>query len=98
MASKSNQKVFHVGDTVEWTSQAGGYSKTKKGKVIAVIPPNVDPFRMELDGKHYVLPDGQRIPYNSTTFGGGMARNHESYVVSVNDGKAYYWPRVSSLN
>lgn len=98
MDTKNDTVAFQVGDDVEWTSQAGGQAKTKVGKVIAVIPPRVMPFKMKYgDESHYTLPDGQRISYSRTNYGGGMARSAESYVVSVDDGKAYYWPRVSSL-
>ncbi|TCL40022.1 hypothetical protein EV210_101222 [Anaerospora hongkongensis] len=31
-------QIIRVGDYVRWTSQAGGYAKTKEGDVIAIIP------------------------------------------------------------
>jgi hypothetical protein len=31
---------FKVGDTIEWTSQAGGFTKTKTGQVKAILAPN----------------------------------------------------------
>ena len=31
-------KTFKVGDRVEWTSHAGGGTRTKRGKVIRVVP------------------------------------------------------------
>lgn len=34
--------TVHTGDTVKWTSQAGGSSLTKCGEVIAILAPNED--------------------------------------------------------
>lgn len=31
---------FDVGDTIAWSSQAGGMAKTKKGRILAVIAGN----------------------------------------------------------
>ena len=87
--------VFKIGDAVTWSSQAGGVARIKNGRVIAVIPPNVHPFRMR--GDHYVLPDGQQIPYSRTNYGGGLSRRGVSYVVEVDGGKAYYWPLAGKL-
>jgi len=30
--------VFHLGDKVWWTSQSQGYSKTKEGTIIEIVP------------------------------------------------------------
>lgn len=30
--------MIKVGDYVKWTSQSGGYEKTKEGDVIAIVP------------------------------------------------------------
>ena len=30
--------MFKVGDTVEWSSQSGGYTEDKRGVVAAVVP------------------------------------------------------------
>jgi hypothetical protein len=32
-----------VGDEVTWTSQAGGVTKTKTGKVVHIVPPGEKP-------------------------------------------------------
>ncbi len=32
-----------IGDQVEWTSQAGGYTRTKRGEIVAVVPANTMP-------------------------------------------------------
>ena len=77
-------------DTVTWTSQAQGCSKTKTGIVMQVVHPGL-------------MPDRERFKALYTGAGVGSPRNHESYVVSVDMGKSpgksirYYWPRVSAL-
>ena len=68
-----------VGDQVEWTSQAGGNTRTKRGKIVAVVPAGT-------------MPDTKGVSH----YGGGMARNHESYLVKVL-GKGTYWPRAAAL-
>lgn len=56
------------------------------------------------DRKNYTLPDGQKIPYARTRYGGGIPRNEVSYIVRVfnsenpHAAETYYWPRVSVLN
>lgn len=75
---------FQVGDTVTWTSQAGGKSKTKTGKVIKVV-----------DGRNAVgeyVPDGFRL---STP--GFYTRDHRSYLIQVGKSKRLYWPLVKYL-
>lgn len=32
-------KMYNVGDIVEWESQSAGYTKTKRGTVVRVVPP-----------------------------------------------------------
>lgn len=71
-----------VGDSVTWTSQAGGTSKTKTGTVMQVVLP----------GR---LPDRQAFPELYRHSGVGMARSETSYVVQV--GRKVYWPRTSAL-
>ena len=34
---------MEIGDTVSWTSQAGGFSKTKTGVIVEAIPPHYSP-------------------------------------------------------
>lgn len=75
---------FKVGDRVSWTSQAGGYSKTKTGSVAAVVRPGEYPDRAQF----LSLYRGAGV---------GIARDHESYVVTVK-GAGVYWPRVKALN
>jgi hypothetical protein len=54
-----------VGDRVEWTSQAAGIARTKRGVVIWVVKPGERPV----------------IPNFGAVRGAGMPRNEESYVV-----------------
>lgn len=92
---------YKIGQKVAWTSGAAGYSTQKTGTIIAIVPAKVDPFRK--DGKDYVLPGGQRIPYARTRYGGGIPRDKISYIVQVPNPKgphlaeSYYWPLVSVL-
>lgn len=68
-----------LGDMVQWTSQAGGCTRTKRGAIVAVVPAGT-------------MPDTRKV----SRYGGGMARDHESYLVKV-PGKGTYWPRVNAL-
>lgn len=77
-------KTFQIGDTVTWTSQAGGKSKTKTGEVIAIVP--------KLQRMGYSIPDGFR--FNGWD---GATRSHESYLVQVGKSKRLYWPLVKHL-
>jgi len=79
--------TFHCGDYVKWTSQAGGFAKTKYGVVVGIVP------RGEALYKTYA-----RLCLHKMPKGSGFARNHESYLVGV--GRSYskiYWPRVARL-
>lgn len=71
-----------VGDEVTWTSQAGGYTRTKRGTIVAVVPARRDP-------RGYI-PRGRRLD------GPGLPRDHESYLVDAGR-HGLYWPRVSAL-
>lgn len=77
------QHRFAVGDTVAWTSQAGGYAKTKVGVVVAVVPAGEYPSREDYASLY-------------RNAGVGMPRDHESYVVRVKGG-GVYWPRAKAL-
>lgn len=43
MAKKTEYPTFKVGDLVEWDSQAGGFWKSKKGRVVEIVPPGEVP-------------------------------------------------------
>lgn len=77
--------MFKLGDTVVWTSQAGGSHKTKTGVVVAVVPVGKTASECVPSGK--ALKDGRASP-----------RKIESYLVQVG-GRAMdlYWPVVSLL-
>lgn len=74
---------FAFGHEVEWTSEAAGYSRTKRGTVVGVVPSGL-------------LPDSEQFPSLYKRSGVGMPRSHESYVVKVK-GRGLYWPRVKQL-
>lgn len=75
-------KDLNLGDRVRWTSQAGGYAKTKEGAIIAVVPAHSNPRR------HVPKDEPSAKEF-------GLSRNHESYIVKV--GTRLYWPRVKGL-
>lgn len=90
-----------VGTCVEWTSQAGGFKKVKRGCIAAVVPSGMslnDCIKREnwsfFDGQYDCSAIDQR-DYKS--------RNHESYLVvvaaSVGSRRRpkLYWPRRSSM-
>lgn len=80
--------AFGIGDTVRWSSQAGGVRKEKVGDVVAVVAAKSLPNREQF----LSLYKGAGI---------GISRDHESYVVRVRTGKTAtkdYWPRVNSLS
>ena len=92
-----------LGDTVVWESQANGRTKTKTGIIVGIVPAG---RRMGL--LHYIagaITIGEaRTKYATGPIdGGGLARDHESYLVAVKTGKTdaakltLYWPRVSAL-
>ena len=80
--------AFGIGDTVRWSSQAGGVRKEKVGEVVAVVAAKLLPNREQF----LSLYKGAGI---------GISRDHESYVVRVRTGKTAtkdYWPRANSLS
>jgi len=74
--------TFQFGQTVEWTSQAQGSTKTKRGHVVQVVAAGQRPNR-------------EHFPDLYTSAGCGWGRKHESYVVRV--GNRHYWPVVKNL-
>lgn len=74
---------IQLDDSVEWTSQAQGYVRTKIGVVVGIVPVG-----------H--LPDRDRFPSLYRSSGVGMPRDHVSYVVKVT-GRCVYWPVVKKL-
>lgn len=80
----SDQNKFQVGDTVTWTSQAGGKSKTKTGKIVRIVPVNTRPYD--------VMPEGYWV--RAALY---LHRPHESYLIQVGKSKRLYWPLVKYL-
>lgn len=82
--------TFSKGDVVEWTSQAAGISKTKRGIIVAVMPAGVWPGWYLND----FAPKSKR--WNTSKHCNfGDARKRESYIVRVGD--RIYWPHVKQL-
>jgi hypothetical protein len=80
---------FNVGDSVTWSSQAGGHTKVKTGVIEEVVSP-----------KNY--PNRERFPQLFNGSGTGLYRDHVSYVVRVpgktpKSGGTVYWPRAAAL-
>lgn len=91
------EKTFAVGDVVTWASQSLGSWKKKTGTIVAVVPARVSP-------KPYVDAIFEQHKGRVVrTDGGGLLRNHVSYLVLVvaeAPSKAkpkLYWPIVSKL-
>lgn len=92
-------KTLKKGTTVEWSSSAAGYTKTKRGEVVATVPPGQSP---QFYAQVAELETGAR---RLTCLGG--ARSGLSYIVVVrvppkNVGQIeckpqLYWPRTSKL-
>lgn len=87
-------KSLGVGSTVSWTSQSGSYSKTKTGKIVAVVPAGefVNRIAKGLGDKYKP----------SSTAGFGFRRDHDTFLVAVpsKSGKGretLYWPRMQHL-
>lgn len=76
--------AFKVGDAVEWTSQAGGFARTKRGEVIEVVPPGRDPTTKIRDRGMYR--DHESYVVRAVALGRRSG-----------DRRATYWPRASSL-
>lgn len=87
-------KKLSAGDTVRWSSQAGGRTTSKKGFIRAIVPAGVDfatIFNKLPEASQYI-----------SEYGGGIPRNVESYIIVV-PGKTKrqspraYWPVPSIL-
>jgi hypothetical protein len=87
-----------VGDKVKWASQAGGVWKDKEGVVVAVIAGGRDSG----ERANAEIKARTQAGTHRSAFGGGWARDHESYVVEVRQGgpkskPVLYWPVASKL-
>lgn len=87
--TQGTPEEFVVGDSVTWTSQSSGYTRTKTGLIEEVVPPKG-------------MPNRGQFPHLYRGAGVGAPRDHVSYVVRV-PGKTsksagtVYWPRSAGL-
>lgn len=76
------------GTQVSWWSQAGGSLTKKVGKIVEVVPANR-------------FPNWDHYPGHNKIDGGGLFRNHTSYLVEVPQPRKrkpkLYWPLVKHL-
>ena len=82
-------KKFSIGEKVFVEMQGEKMYRRKFGKVVAVVPPRK-------------FPDLGIYPQLNSTVRPADMRNHESYLVEVEDqasaqGRKILWPRVSAL-
>jgi hypothetical protein len=89
------QPDLTIGTQVEWTSQAAGSTKTKRGKIVAVVPAHQDP-----SNEIVRLRDAHRAA--SSNLGGGGPRGYESFLVLVSGSTErsrphLYWPLPANL-
>lgn len=86
-----NSKQFEVGDTVEWTSQAGGNTRTKHGRIAEIVPPNTRPNVPKIAGVRqeisYVV-EVSFTPHDRRGFITGPTRTKKPQR---------YWPRTAGL-
>jgi hypothetical protein len=92
------------GKKVRWggTCTPDGRRNEKRGEIICIVPAGVAPFVVKSDRPNrYILPDGQKVSFSNTRYGGGAPRAHASCIVRLDNGCngpiRYYWPLVSSL-
>lgn len=78
-----------IGSRLRWTSQAGGYSKTKEGEIFAVVPAGEDGFEPVWE----VEPTAARSRIRFDRYSYNKAR----YVVRVPGPRLprYYAPHVT---
>jgi len=93
---------MNIGDKVEWKSQAGGVSTIKRGTIINVVPPGVDPTTVigktagyklyhqpggYRNGPSYLVADVTQIKTDS--FGLRVEKKINRFLT--------YWPKLSHL-
>lgn len=88
MSEENKPKTFQIGDAVTWTSQAGGKSKTKTGRVVFIVPANI--------GLRQIV-SRESKEYSVDHLGLFSGRDHESYLIQVGKSKRLYWPLVKYL-
>ena len=78
------------GDKVTWKSQAGGKETRKQGEIVYILLRTENPYNS------FPFIDDYQIMFDYPT----RFRNHESYLVKVENGKKQpklYWPLVKYL-
>lgn len=93
-----NNQDFKVGQQVRWSSQAGGSTRAKVGRVIMVVPAGVG----GAEKANAFIRERELAKTHRSAFGFGWDRPEQSYVVEVagQGPKArpvLYWPRTASL-
>lgn len=90
---------FQINDVVTWTTYRNGGTQHHIGKIFAIIPSFVKAFDFKEGDSHYTLPDGQYVSIFKTEYDyrNVLPRKEVSYIVSVDNGRSYYWPRVERL-
>lgn len=79
--------MFGMGDKVRWVSKSANVETTKRGIIVAVVPPDARP--------EAYIPNGMR---KNSTSGYGKSRPHITYLIKVRGkGNVVYWPRVHCL-
>ena len=77
--------TFLVGDSVTWSSQAAGATRTKVGRVVEVVPAKHRPKAKKKD-------NGMRRDHESYVVHARALRDDRK-----NNTPRLYWPRVSQL-
>src|SRR5690606_12473619 len=87
---------FKPGDIVEWTSQAAGSGKTKRGKVLAIVKKGETKEFDFLKGC-----PGSRVKFTTIGFSIALSRFNRAVVEVPRGGKSrlcdYYAPRIEWL-
>ena len=94
--------TFKVGDTVTWTSQSHGSTKTKVGVVIHIVPKKMQLIDViDKEALEYYNTSAIRDSYYAYRYNYAVYRNHESYLVAVSSSEKgkpkLYWPLVNKL-
>jgi hypothetical protein len=77
----SDKQAIKVGDTVKWSSQAGGYCKEKTGKVIGIVQKGERPERVLGNRLGYTLNDCYPM------FDGILPVSKTRYLILVENGR-----------
>ena len=87
MTTPVKSQTFAIGQMVEWTSQAGGNTRTKIGVVMGILPAGAS-IR--------TIPYFNQMNINTD----GFTRKHESYVIAEvhpHRKPKFFWPYTHQL-